>query len=57
MRKTISYAGPFLLLLFILSSGCSKLDRKGVDPVNAAPKVYFSNIPSEGTYFSQNPKI
>jgi hypothetical protein len=56
MRKTISYVGTLLLILILLS-GCGKLERKGPDPVNAPPKVYFSNIPEEETYFSQNQKI
>jgi hypothetical protein len=56
MRKTISYFGTFLLILLILS-GCGKLERKGIEPVNAPPKVYFSNIPAEETHFSQNPKV
>jgi hypothetical protein len=56
MRKTIFFAGTFILVLLILS-GCGKLDRKGPEPVNSPPLVYFSNIPPESTYFSVNPRI
>ncbi len=56
MRKTIFFAGTFILGLLILS-GCGKLDRKGPEPVNSPPMVYFSNIPPESTYFSVNPRI
>ena len=56
MRKTIFFAGSFILCLFIFS-GCGKLERKGTPPENSPPKVYFSNIPPELTYFSVNPRI
>jgi hypothetical protein len=56
MRKTIVYAGTLVLCLLILS-GCGKLDRKGTPAENSPPKVYFSNIPPESTYFSVNPRI
>ena len=56
MRKYSLYLAIFSLCLLILS-GCGKLDRKGTAPTNAAPKVYFANIPSESTYFSVNPEV
>jgi len=56
MRKYSFYLGIFFLCLLILS-GCGKLDRKGTTPTNAAPEVYFANIPPESTYFSVNPKV
>ncbi len=56
MRKYSYYLGIFFLCLLILS-GCGKLDRKGTAPINAAPQVYFANIPLKSTYFSVNPKV
>jgi hypothetical protein len=56
MRKSIFYSVTLLLFLLVLA-GCGKLERKGTPPENTPPQVYFSNIPPESTYFSQNPRI
>jgi hypothetical protein len=58
MRKSIFLWGiSFLCLGLILYSGCSKLERDGTRPANVPPKVFFTNIPPEGTEFSINPKV
>jgi hypothetical protein len=56
MRK-ISYFwwGGFLLALIL--SGCGKLERKGPEPVNIPPQVFFANIPPESTKFSISPRV
>ncbi len=56
MRKTMFCVGTLILFLLALS-GCGKLERKGTPAENVPPKVYFSNIPPESTYFSQNPRV
>ena len=56
MRK-ISYLGWGVLLLGLILSGCGELDRKGSEPVNENPEVFFSNTPPESLRFSVNPCI
>lgn len=56
MRK-ISYWGWWVLLLALILSSCGKLERKGPEPVNMIPEVFFTNIPPESTKFSISPLI
>ncbi|NIN01643.1 MAG: hypothetical protein GTO24_27160 [candidate division Zixibacteria bacterium] len=56
MRKLILFLVVSCLCLGVVS-GCSKLDRGGVPPENVPPKVFFVNIPPEGTEFSINPRV
>lgn len=56
MRKHCQFLGIFLMGLLFLS-GCGKLDRKGSEPVNTPPTVYFADIPTDGFKFSFNPRI
>jgi hypothetical protein len=56
MRKYSRNFGIFLLCVLILS-GCGKLQRKGPEPTNTPPVVYFSDVPPDGHQFSINPKI
>ncbi len=56
MRKIIVLGSAVLLVAFILSS-CGKLERKGSEPVNVPPQVFFANIPPEGNMVSVNPTL
>ncbi len=56
MKKYSFHLGIFVVCLVILF-GCGKLERKGTAPENIPPKVYFANIPPEGTDFSVNPEV
>jgi hypothetical protein len=56
MRK-ISYLGWWVLLFALILSSCGKLERKGPEPVNMIPEVFFTNVPEEGLKFSISPRI
>jgi hypothetical protein len=56
MRK-ISHLGWGLLLCAFILSGCGKLDRKGIPPVNILPEIFFANVPAESLKFSVNPRV
>jgi len=56
MRKMSYFMCGFLLFALILS-GCGKLERKGPEPKNMIPQVFFSNIPPEGDSVSISPRI
>jgi len=56
MRR-ICYLGWGILLFALILSGCGKLDRKGPEPVNISPQVFFTNVPPESIKFSINPRI
>jgi hypothetical protein len=56
MRKISRFWWGGLLLALILS-GCGKLERKGPEPVNVPPQVFFANIPPESTKFSISPRV
>ena len=56
MRK-ISFLSGVILLVALILSGCGKLERKGTEPVNIHPLVFFANVPPESTEFSISPLI
>jgi hypothetical protein len=56
MRKISNLGWGFLLFALILS-GCGKLERKGPEPVNSPPQVFFANVPPESTMYSVNPRV
>ena len=56
MRKMSYFVCGFLLFALILS-GCGKLERKGPEPKNMIPQVFFSDIPPEGDSVSISPRI
>lgn len=56
MRR-ISYLGWGVLLFALILSGCGKLERKGPEPVNIAPQVFFTNVPPESIRFLVNPRV
>jgi hypothetical protein len=56
MRKMSYFVCGFLLFTLILS-GCGKLKRKGPEPQNMIPQVFFSDIPPEGDSVSISPRI
>ena len=56
MRK-ISDWGWWVLLFALILSSCGKLDRKGPEPVNMDPEVFFTNVPEENDSFSISPLI
>jgi hypothetical protein len=56
MRKIIVLGSAVLLVAFILFS-CGKLERKGAEPVNIPPKVFFANTPPESIKVSVNPTV
>jgi len=55
--QRISYVGWWVLLFALILSSCGKLERKGPEPVNMIPEVFFTNIPEEGLKFSISPRI
>jgi hypothetical protein len=56
MRK-INYLGWGILLFTLILSGCGKLERKGPEPINMPPQVFFADVPPESLKFSVNPLI
>lgn len=55
--QRISYLGWWVLLFALILSSCGKLERKGPEPVNMIPEVFFTNVPEEGLKFSISPRI
>ena len=51
--------GLFAVLVFavMIFISCSKPGFEGIAETNKAPKCYISNIPTEGTEYSQNPTL
>lgn len=56
MRKYSLFFKIFLIGILFLP-GCGKLERKGPEPVNVPPTVFFSNIPIDQYKFSVNPRV
>ncbi len=56
MRK-IGYLGCWVLLFALILSSCGKLERKGTEPENLLPEVFFTNVPDESLKFSISPRI
>jgi hypothetical protein len=56
MRK-ISYFWWWVILFSLFLSGCGKLERKGPEPINVPPQVFFANVPPESLRFSVSPRI